>query len=109
MAVILNRTRQGYGGGTSVNDILHQRNQFQAVTGTAADGHSPSKWFVQGPSRGKLDMIVDGAIKVLPSAPKDIYRFTAANPAAYGPGTNIGYLHSLQKAGGYRIGDTIFA
>lgn len=109
MAVILNRTRKGYGGGSTVNDILHQKNQFQAVTGTKADGYSPSKWFTQGPSKGKLDMIVDGAINILPSAPTDIYRFTAANPAAYGPGTNIGYLAKLKSDGGTQIGGTIFA
>ena len=109
MAVILNRTRKGYGGGSTVNDILHQRNQFQAVTGTKADGYSPSKWFTQGPSKSKLDMIVDGAINILPGAPTDIYRFTAANPAAYGPGTNIAYLDKLKADGGTQIGGTIFA
>lgn len=109
MAVILNRTRKGYGGGNSVNDILHQKNQFQAVTGTRADGYSPSKWFIQGPSKGKLDMIVDGAINILPGAPKDIYRFTAASRAAYGPGTNVGYLDKLKADGGTQIGGTVFA
>ena len=109
MAVILNRTRKGYGGGNSVNDILHQKNQFQAVTGTRADGYSPSKWFTQGPSKGKLDMIVDGAINILPGAPKDIYRFTAASRAAYGPGTNVGYLDKLKDDGGIQIGGTVFA
>ncbi len=109
MAVILNRTRKNYGGGNTVNDILHQQNQFQAVTGTKVDGYSPSKWFLQGPSKAKLDMIVDGAINILPSAPKDIYRFTAANPAAYGPGTTIAYLDKLKADGGQQIGQTIFA
>jgi peptidoglycan hydrolase-like protein with peptidoglycan-binding domain len=109
MAVILNRTRKGYNGGSTVNDILHQANQFQAVTGTKADGHSPSKWFTQGPSKGKLDMIVDGAINILPSAPKDIYRFTAANRSAYGAGTTVAYLDKLKADGGVQIGGTIFA
>jgi hypothetical protein len=108
MAVILNRTRKGYGGGRTVNHILNQENQFQAVTGTPKD-RNPSKWYVQGPSKAKLGMIVDGAINILPSAPKDIYRFTAADPRAYGPGTTIGYLHKLKADGGTQIGGTIFA
>jgi hypothetical protein len=50
-----------------------------------------------------------GIKEYLPNAPKDIQRFTAANPAAYGPGTNIGYLHKLKADGGQQVGGTIFA
>jgi len=109
MAVILNRARSGKYGGNDIVSVLTAKNQFQAVTGTAADGHRASKGFMQGPSGNSLNSILTAAASVLPDAPKDIYRFTAANPAAYGPGTNIGYLHQLKKAGGVQIGGTIFA
>jgi hypothetical protein len=45
----------------------------------------------------------------LPNAPKDIMRFTAANRAAYGAGTNVGYLDQLVAQGGQQIGGTVFA
>lgn len=109
MAVILNRARSGRYGGNGVDDVLYAKNQFQAVTGTRVDNHQPSKGFVQGPQGNSLNSILAAAAKVLPEAPKDIYKFTAANPAAYGPGTNIGYLHQLKQQGGVQIGGTIFA
>lgn len=109
MAVILNRARSGRYGGNGIDNVLYAKNQFQAVTGTRADGHQPSKGFVQGPQGNSLNSILAAAAKVLPEAPKDIYKFTAADPRAYGPGTNIGYLHQLKQQGGVQIGGTIFA
>jgi lysophospholipase L1-like esterase len=108
MAVILNRTRSGKWG-NSVVSVLMAPNQFQAVTGTSADGHVASPNFTRGPTQRQLTSILTGIKEHLPNAPKDIQRFTAANPAAYGPGTNIGYLHKLKAAGGQQVGGTIFA
>jgi hypothetical protein len=108
MAVILNRTRSGKWG-NSVVSVLMAPNQFQAVTGTSADGHSASPNFTRGPTPRQLASILKGIKEYLPNAPKDILRFTAANPAAYGPGTNISYLHKLKAAGGQQVGGTIFA
>jgi len=108
MAVILNRTRSGKWG-QSVIDVLTAKNQFQAVTGTKVNGHRPSTNFIQGPQGKQLTSILTAAVSVLGTAPKGIMRFTAANRAAYGPGTNVDYLDKLQAAGGVLIGGTIFA
>ena len=108
MAVILNRTRSGKWG-QSLIDVLTSRNQFQAVTGTKVNGHRPSANFIQGPQGKQLTSILTAAVSVLGTAPKGIMRFTAANRAAYGPGTNVAYLDKLQAAGGVLIGGTIFA
>jgi peptidoglycan hydrolase-like protein with peptidoglycan-binding domain/biotin carboxyl carrier protein len=108
MAVILNRTRSGKWG-QSVIDVLTAKNQFQAVTGTKVNGHRPSTNFIQGPQGKQLTSILTAAVSVLGTAPKGIMRFTAANRAAYGPGTNVAYLDKLQAAGGVLIGGTIFA
>ncbi len=107
MAVILNRTRSGKWGDNVVS-VLMAPNQFQAVTGTRFEP-GPSKHFSRGPSQAQLVSIMRGIKEHLPDAPKDIQRFTAANPAAYGPGTNIAYLQQLKKAGGQQVGGTIFA
>lgn len=110
MAVILNRARSGRYGGNSVQDVLYAKNQFQAVTGTRADNHKPSANYLRGPSGRSLDSILTASVSILPEAPKNIYRFTANNPAAYGPGTNINYLYTLrQEPQAQVIGGTIFA
>lgn len=110
MAVILNRARSGRYGGKGIDDVLKAKNQFQAVTGTSADGNRPSQNYLNGPSGRSLNSILTAAVNVLPSAPKDIYRFTSNNPAAYGPGTNIGYLRQLRNEPRAQvIGGTIFA
>lgn len=107
-AVMLNRTRSGKWG-RSIIDVLTAKNQFQAVTGTKADGHSASRNFTQGPGKGSLSNIYKALIDILPSAPKDILRFTAANRKAYGAGTNVRYLDQLIAQGGRQIGGTVFA
>lgn len=108
MAVMLNRTRSGKWG-QSLIDVLTARNQFQAVTGTKVNGHRPSANFIQGPQGKQLTSILTAAVSVLGTAPKGIMRFTAANRAAYGLGTNVAYLDKLINAGGIQIGGTIFA
>jgi peptidoglycan hydrolase-like protein with peptidoglycan-binding domain len=107
MAVILNRARSGKYG--DVVGTLRWPNAFQAVTGTSKNGHQPSSNFQQGPQGGSMGNLLKAVIEQLPSAPKNIMRFTAVDPAAYGPGTNIGYLAQLKKDGGTIIGGTIFA
>jgi len=107
-AVMLNRTRSGKWG-NSIISVLRAPNQFQSVTGTRADGHRPSRNFTQGPGSGSLGNIYKGLMDYLPNAPQDIMRFTAANRAAYGAGTNVGYLDQLIAQGGQQIGGTVFA
>jgi peptidoglycan hydrolase-like protein with peptidoglycan-binding domain len=107
MAVILNRARSGKYG--DVIGTLRWPNAFQAVTGTSKNGNQPSKGFNDGPNPSSLGNLLKAVIEQLPSAPTSIMRFTAVDPAAYGPGTNIGYLAQLKKDGGQVIGGTIFA
>jgi hypothetical protein len=107
-AVMLNRTRLGKWG-NSIISVLRAPNQFQSVTGTRADGHSASKNFTQGPGAGSLGNIYKSLIDILPHAPTEILRFTAANRKAYGAGTNVGYLDTLLAQGGQQIGGTVFA
>jgi hypothetical protein len=107
-AVMLNRTRSGKWG-RSIISVLRAPNQFQSVTGTRADGHSASRNFTQGPGAGSLGNIYKALIDILPHAPTDILRFTAANRKAYGAGTNVGYLDQLVAQGGQQIGGTVFA
>lgn len=107
-AVMLNRTRSGKWG-RSIISVLRAPNQFQSVTGTIADGHSASRNFTQGPGAGSLGNIYKALIDILPHAPTDILRFTAANRKAYGAGTNVGYLDQLVAQGGQQIGGTVFA
>ena len=106
MGSMLNRARDY--GKNGVIAALTAKNQFQAVTGTAADGHKPSANFVRGPSDKQMRAILYAAINILPKVSHQQRNFTAANPAAYGAGTNIGYLHAMNKAGGTRVGGTVF-
>ena len=104
MAVILNRTRKT--GGTII-DTLTERNQFQAVTGTA-NNPGPSANFKRGPNEKSIAMINEGASS-LSGISKSLDSFTAANRKAYGAGTNVAWLDKLQASGGKQIGQTVFA
>lgn len=104
MAVILNRTRKT--GGTII-DTLTERNQFQAVTGTA-NNPGPSANFKRGPNEKSIAMINEGASS-LSGISKNLDAFTAANRNAYGAGTNVAWLDKLQASGGKQIGQTVFA
>jgi hypothetical protein len=106
MAVILNRTRNpGYPD--NVIDVLNQPLQFQAVTGTPQNP-TPSPSFTN-PSRSQIASTIDGVTTYLDSAPQNWNNFTANNPAAYGPGTNIGFLYNMRRNGGNQVvGGTIF-
>jgi spore germination cell wall hydrolase CwlJ-like protein len=112
-AVILNRTRKGGSiGGTTILGTLKKPNQFQAVTGTSANGNSPSQNYVSGPSPSEAEKIY-GALKIyLPKIPTSYLYFTANDLAAYGPGTNADFRKNLLDKGGIVIGGdkgTIFS
>ena len=110
MGTILNHTRT-YAANRKEGVIfaLKRKNAFQAVTGTAADKHKPSPHFVRGPNAKQLQAICTAAIEYLPKVSRAQMQFTATNPAAYGPGTNIGYLHQLRKQkGGQEIAGSHF-
>lgn len=108
-AVILNRTRTGIQGGTTILGTLKKPNQFQAVTGTSANGNRPSQNYTSGPSPSEAEKIY-GAIKnYLSKVPKDYLYFTSNNLAAYGPGTDPSFRTKLIAKGGKIIGDTIFS
>jgi len=104
MAVILNRTRKN--GGTII-DTLTEKNQFQAVTGTA-NNPGPSANFKRGPNEKSIAMINEGASS-LSNISKSLDSFTSANRNAYGAGTNVAWLDKLQSSGGKQIGQTVFA
>jgi hypothetical protein len=104
MAVILNRTRKN--GGTIIG-TLTEKNQFQAVTGTA-NNPGPSANFKKGPNEKSIAMINEGTSS-LSGISKNLDAFTASNRNAYGPGTNVGWLDKLQAGGGKQIGQTVFA
>ena len=104
MASILNRARTDQGG---IIGALTAKNQFQSVTGTAADGHQPSKQFLTGPDKDRLKSI-EGATDYLDKISKEQKNFTAASAAAYGPGTNIGYRDEMLAGGGQVIGGSVF-
>jgi|TARA_A100001015_G_scaffold59146_1_gene65208 peptidoglycan hydrolase-like protein with peptidoglycan-binding domain len=106
MAVILNRARSSkYPDG--IIAVLTQKNQFQAVTGTRfAPG--PSKNF-SNVSKQSVAAVADATIKHLKRMDKSWLNFTANNPRAYGPGTNIDFMYAMRKSKGASvIGQTVF-
>lgn len=108
-AVILNRTRTGIQGGTTILGTLKKRNQFQAVTGTSANGNTARQEYIDGPGESKAANIY-GAIKnYLQKVPKNYLYFTSNIDAAYGPGTDPSFKTKLLAKGGKVIGDTVFS
>ena len=104
MASILNRARTDPKG---IAGALYAKNQFQSVTGTAANANHPSQAFLTGPQGERLKSI-EGAATMLAGISKEQKNFTAASAAAYGAGTNIGYRDKMLAAGGTVIGGTVF-
>lgn len=104
IAVILNRARKT---DKTIFDVLMERDQFQAVTGTSKNP-GPNPMYIQGPSGARLDSILKSTENL-----KDISTtqdtFTAANRAAYKEGTNVGFLDKVLASGGKQIGQTVFA
>ena len=110
MAVILNRTRTRYLGAQTITDTLTKQNQFQAVTGTSANGRRPSSNYTNGPDSTSEQSIYGAAVQILTNVPKNYLFFTSNNPAAYGEGTDIGFLDRLKKTPGAQIiGMTVFS
>lgn len=107
MAVILNRVRSDQYPNT-VTDVLLQRNQFQAVTGTRANGNAPSNQFTN-PDRGQIASTVNGVNQYLGTMSPDWLNFTSNITAAYGAGTDIGFRDDVRSASNSRIiGGTVF-
>lgn len=72
---ILNRARSS---GLTVNQVLNQKGQFEAVTGPGGNAN-----FVRGPTAARAKSINGSMTNILSSVPKTNYYFDAANPAAY--------------------------
>lgn len=105
MGSVLNRARTHPGG---IEGALTAKNQFQAVTGTR-NAPGPSANYLQGPSEARRAHIEGAATSLLSRVPTSQTNFTAADPRAYGAGTNVGYLSTLRgAAGGSRHGGTQF-
>lgn len=87
-SVILNRAKTNYGGNGGIEGQLYAKNQFQAVTGTKADGNRPNQGFAN-PTQQQIARATSNILTNLEkynSAGLD--GFVAGNPAAYGPGTD---------------------
>lgn len=104
MATILNRSRDT---GKTITEVLHQKNQFQAVTGTSANDNQPSQNYVKGPSEERRGDILSST-SMLSGVDKNQKRFTAADKNAYKAGTDASYLSKLQSTGGDVVGGTQF-
>lgn len=104
MGTILNRARDSK---KTITEILNEKNQFQAVTGTKLKP-GPSEQYIKGPSDERRADILSGAATILPQVSKKQKRFTAESEAAYGPGTDIGSREELKKSGGDVVGGTRF-
>jgi len=104
MATILNRSRDT---GKTITEVLHQKNQFQAVTGTAANDNQPSQNYVKGPSEERKGDILSST-SMLSGVDKNQKRFTAADRNAYKAGTDSSYLDKLQSTGGDVVGGPQF-
>jgi len=106
MAVILNRANSSkYPDG--IMSVLTQKNQFQAVTGTPTN-RAPSRNFSR-PTSKQIASVVDAVLNHLPNANKTWLNFTANNPKAYGPGTNIDFMYAMRQSQGAKvIGGTVF-
>lgn len=106
MAVILNRANSSKYP-DSIMSVLTQKNQFQAVTGTPTN-RAPSRNFSR-PTSKQIASVVDAVLNHLPNANKTWLNFTANNPKAYGPGTNIDFMYAMRQSQGAKvIGGTVF-
>lgn len=107
MGVILNRVNSPLYP-DDVISVLNQQNQFQAVTGTVYDP-GPSQNYTADRSQAELDSMASAINEYLPTVSTDWLNFTANNPAAYGPGTNSGFIDSVANSPGSEvIGGTVF-
>lgn len=105
-AVILNRVRSNRYP-SSIEGVLYQKNAFQAVTGTKND-RSPSRNFTNV-SGGTVAGVSKDIIQFLGGMSKSWLNFTANNPKAYGPGTDLGFMYAMRNAPNSKvIGQTVF-
>ena len=103
------RTRDFLSRGQTILAVLYAPSQFQAVTGTRANGHRPSANFVNGPSDRQLVRLLQAVVDFLWKVPTNQVSFSAASAKAYGPGTNIGHLHNLMRTNGSsQVGQSVF-
>lgn len=109
MGVILNRTKNNYGGwGTNVTDQLNAPNQFQAVTGTSANNRQPSTNFTD-PDRNQVASTIDGVNSHLSNADSSWFNFTSNITSAYGAGTDISFRDKVRNSPNAEIvGGTVF-
>jgi spore germination cell wall hydrolase CwlJ-like protein len=105
-AVILNRVRSNRYP-NSIEAVLTQRNQFQAVTGTRFD-RGPSRNFSNMSNRTGAE-VIGAIIRYLPNMDRSWLNFTANNPRAYGRGTNIDFMYTMRNSPDAQvIGGTVF-
>jgi hypothetical protein len=110
-AVILNRTRERYGGKSTVVGVVWAPGQFEPVTGHPLKGggwSGPHPNFTTPVSKARLAKIVDSFLANLPDADKSFLNFTSANPAAYKTASGRKFLDKMYASGGTKIGGTVF-
>ena len=105
-AVILNRVRSDKFPNT-IEGVLTQRNQFQGVTGVPGERIPSSLYSEMSTARGES---IEAALNNnLSTANTEWLNFTAADPAAYGEGTNIAFLDKVKNVNGAsQLGGTWF-
>ena len=113
MGTILNRVRNEMSGGKTVTEILQQRRQFQAVTGTQQEP-GPSQQYREGPkTEERKKSIFTAARDVLPRVPEEQTGFAAESGSAYVPGTSTEHREQLKRQpkstvyGGTRFGSRL--
>ena len=108
-AVILNRVRLNHNNyGRSIPAQLEAHNQFQAVTGTRANGRQASDGYTNMTTRTAGE-VIGTIIQNLPGQNKTWRNFTSNIESAYGPGTDISFLYTMRDSPGAQvIGKTVF-
>ena len=108
MSVILNRVKaDGYPD--SITEVVNAPNQFQAVTGTSANGRQPSSRFKAFNDEVLAQFETEVTPRLTNFLDQNWLNFTAGNTAAYGEGTNVGFLDQVNNSdGSARIGGTVF-
>ena len=108
-AVILNRVRLNHNNyGASIPAQLNATNQFQAVTGTRANGRQASDGYRNMTNRTAGE-VIGTIIQNLSGQNKTWRNFTSNIPSAYGPGTDIGFMYTMRNSPNARvIGQTVF-
>lgn len=106
MAVILNRVKSSQYPNT-VNEVLLQPGQFQAVTGTRNNPGAVRNF--TNPDERQMASTIRGVNQYLGTMSPNWLNFTSNISAAYGPGTNIGFRDTVRNSNDSRvIGGTVF-